>query len=46
MIDIIHFSATDSYVFNYIFDACFTVFLVAIPIRLISDILKRASKWF
>ncbi len=46
MIDIIQFNITNSAIVNEIFNVCFTVFLYVIPVKMISDILKRASKWF
>ena len=46
MIEIIQFSITDSAVINEIFDITFTVFLVVIPVKLISEIFRRASRWF
>jgi hypothetical protein len=46
MIDIIHFSMTVNPVVNYVTDVAFTVFIYAIPIKLIGFTIHRATKWF
>jgi len=46
MIDIINFTMTTDPVINYYTDVVFTVFIYAIPIKLIFSVLDRGSKWF
>jgi hypothetical protein len=46
MIDIIQFNPSDFQAFNEIFNVSFTVFLYAVPVKLIGYILDKASKWF
>ena len=46
MIDIIQFNISNSAIFNEVFNLGFTVLVYVIPVKLISVILMKASKWF